>query len=564
MQLPRVSTDTARASVLLASLLLAACDSESSDPMPDQDAGEDATPDGRGDDGSVVEDGSVDGGGGDAAPDAANDASGDDAGDGGGVGDADADAACPCIHGECVTDPTGAGADAGTMCRCEPRYRGELCDACATGYTGGDCTVCAEGYFGSIADPSVCYPDPCVGDPCNGNGTCRTVSDRRGADVAECTCAPNYTGEYCDECAEGYEGDDCERCENGYVFDDAICVVNGCIDVFCTVHGFCADRDGDGTGQCVCYGGYAGDDCGDCAENFTPQGDACVPDVCLDFACEHGECVDRAGVASCDCDRGYSGTACDECATGFVERTVGLETTCENVLPVLGRRLTAAWDASKLSSLVLDGDRVDRWNQAYDDDAWWSSYGIVAVRPRFILLPPAVQFDGTSRLYSYSFTLRTGDQYAIFAVLTWNADAGTQPLVAGYYTAADDVVYAYRLQALDANTVRFSHRERIDPTTDTVTSTDFDAEAGRQLIVVQRRPFLDGAALSISNGTETTTIEATTGPFTEAPAGLLGHCFNDETCRLRGNVHELLFYEGSLSADEVDAIVAYLREKWSL
>ncbi len=74
-----------------------------------------------------------------------------------------------------------------------------------------------------------------------------------------------------------------------------------------------------------------------------------------------------------------------------------------------------------------------------------------------------------------------------------------------------------------------------------------------------------GTALSLSNGTKATTIAATLGPLSESPSAFVGRCFPEQAgCRLHGEVHELLFYDGVLDSAEYDTIVAYLNEKWSL
>lgn len=523
---------------LAAALALAACGSDDSPP---------GTSDG----------GSSDAGGG---VDAGSDATFDDGGTDGAL-PSDGGLECGCVSGECVafTDPAGMEQ---TACVCAPRYRGEACDTCAEGYTGGDCSVCAEGYFGSVADPTVCYPDPCVGDPCNGHGTCRVVADRTGVDVAACACDPGFAGDSCDACAEGHEGADCAMCSTGYSFVGLRCVAIACLDIPCGTHGTCADVDGDGTGECACDPGWSGRSCEDCLPDHILVDGACVPDVCATVDCGPGTCRAGSAGAVCACPPGYAGATCGECAPGFVPVTAGSTTTCENVLPVVGRRLTASWDAAAIGTFALEGDRVTQWNQTHGSSWLWPES--TSSRPRYLLLPPAVEFDGTDDLWTAGYTLRSGDRYAIFAVVTWSTSVvGRQTILDSWYPG--DGSEAYALEALDWNSVRFRHRAMGDATSDVVVSPDFDATEGKQLIIVQRAPFLSGTALTISNGTDTTAIMATRGAFTTPPAAWVGRCAPIEpSCRLRGRVHELLFYEGELSSADVDAIVAYLREKWSL
>lgn len=415
---------------------------------------------------------------------------------------ADGGGGCGCVHGECVatTDPAGANE---VVCLCAPGFTGAACDQCASGYTGASC----------------------------------------------------------DACATGYEGPDCQRCATGYAPSEGRCVDVGCVDIPCGPHGQCRDVDGDGTGECACEPGWSGRSCEDCLPDHVLVGGSCVPDACASMTCGHGTCVGAGSTASCTCDRGYTGTACDACAPGFVAVPVGSTTTCQNVLPVTDARLTASWDAAAVSTLVLDGDRIDLWRQTHGSSWLWSVSD--ATRPRYRLLPPAVAFDGAADLWTSGYTLRDGDRYAIFAVVTWDPTRGRQTILDSWYPG--DSSEAYALEAVDGHTVRFRHRGIGDPASDEVTSTAFDAAAGRQLVEVRRAPFLAGTALTISNGTTATAIAATRGPLTASPGAFVGRCFPAEpSCGLHGTVHELLFYDGALSSAERDAIVAYLKTKWSL
>ena len=509
-------------------------------------------------------------------PDAAVDAGGDarhDGGDDGGRADgavdagdpADAGDACGCLGGECLEGRDEAG-DAVLFCDCERRFAGDACGECAEGYTGEGCIACAEGYFGGVADETVCFPDPCVGDPCNAHGTCHVVSDRTGADVAACTCDSAHVGDSCLECAPGYEGDDCERCATGYSSDGTGCVESACVGTDCGRRGECIDRVG--TPVCVCQTGWSGDDCDGCSTGYVLEGGECVPDLCVGVDCGPGTCTTVFGPAACDCPRGYTGAACDECASGFTTTTVSGVTACRNVNPVVGFRLTAAFDAADASSMVTDGlGRVESWYNYNGVGRIWDLGVPVSQKPRYILVPPAVEFDGDNDNLSSSLPLlRGGDEYTIFIVANWNPTGGRQTILDSEYLDGDQLE-AFSLDAMDANTVRFRHRGVSDGAADVVSSHDFDAAAGRQLIMVRRAPFLSGTALTVSNGTDETTIVSTTTSFEHTYLAYVGRCRyldGDGDCGFDGRIHEMLFYAGPITAEQRTAIAAYLNVKWSL
>ncbi len=481
-----------------------------------------------------------------------------DAGDPGDAGDA-----CGCLRGDCTETRNEAG-EAVFICDCGRRFAGETCGECAEGYTGEDCRACDTGYFGGVADETFCFPDPCVGDPCNAHGTCRVVSDRTGVDVAACTCDSAHVGDTCLECAPGYEGGDCERCATGYSSDGTGCVESACVGTDCGRRGECIDRAG--TPVCVCQTGWSGDDCDGCSLGYVLEGGECVPDLCVGVDCGPGSCITPTGPALCDCPSGYTGAACDECASGFTLTTVSGVTACRNVNPVVGFRLTAAYDAADVSSFVTDAmGRVESW---YGSPGRLWDVGVpLSQKPRYLLLPPSVEFDGVNDFIgSARPMLRDGDEYTIFIVASWNPASGRQTLLDSQYVVGGQLE-AFSVDAVSRSAVRFRHRGFGDETADVVTGYHFDAAAGRQLIMVRRAPFLSGTTLTVSNGTDETTIVSTTTAFGEQQLSSLGRCLyleGDGDCELDGRFHELLSYEGPLTTGQRAAIAAYLREKWSL
>jgi hypothetical protein len=98
----------------------------------------------------------------------------------------------------------------------------------------------------------------------------------------ECVCDEGWAGDFCDGCAEGYTD-----------FGDGC--VPSCEGVDCGGHGEC-DASGDAP-VCICDEGYQDND-----DDLVCEADC--ETLCLDCGL-HGECDDSSGRALCDCDAGY-------------------------------------------------------------------------------------------------------------------------------------------------------------------------------------------------------------------------------------------------------------------
>lgn len=487
-------------------------------------------------------------------PDAGGDA--DVSGDGGGLSG-------PCVNGSPVTDVDPSSGEEMRLCACDRGFAGDACDECATGYGGERCDECADGFFGSATDSSICNADPCVNNPCLAGGTCELAPGPTGFDVAVCTCYPNRSGEACDTCAEGYEGVDCELCANGYVRDDAgSCVIQVCAGVDCGEHGTCADRDG--SPVCLCDEGWTGEACDACAPGYQLDYNQCVLDACLGVECGHGECTAVTGVPLCLCETGYAGESCDVCADGYVMS--GRPASCQNVLPVADERLVSQFDAAAPGTFLIEDARVRRWYGSQGDGLLWAE--TANQRPDYHLLPPSVSFNGSGQyLRSPQKLIKTGDNYSVFVVASWASNGARQAILDSYYTLAD-AEEAYSLEATSATTVRFRHRGVNDAQSDSVELNGFDAAKGRQLVIMRRVPLGGGHVLSLSNGTKTTTAPTSTSNFGDDNIQVMvGRCLElntTEYCYLKGNVNEVLVFEGAMNTQELESVTDYLRVKWGL
>ena len=227
----------------------------------------------------------------------------------------------PCNgHGRCDDGLTGSG-----NCVCHN-------DTFHGYWSGRSCNTCAERYYG-IRCTVLC--------DCNGHGTCHAQPDN--PEDVRCQCDSNWVGDNCSECATNAYGPNCEDCPSGRTHP-------------CSGNGVCNDTL-QGTGTCVCFFPWAGDNCtgldpnslqsvfcpgpygtpcsgfGNCTVNMSSPlerngtcqcnekhtgGDcsiACPVDARGKVCSNHGQCL---GDGSCECyasfDTGFwSGPTCAQC-----------------------------------------------------------------------------------------------------------------------------------------------------------------------------------------------------------------------------------------------------------
>lgn len=149
----------------------------------------------------------------------------------------------PCAHGTCVE-----GAD-GDRCECDEAHAGPTCAQCGPDYQDNDgdgtCAASCE-----RAGPLLECAEPLV---------CRDISG-----IAECGCPGMTDGEGCLGCVPGH-----------YRLGDGPCVPSCAVLEDCGERRHCFD-DGTTGARCVCDVGPSGDDCADCAEGFTREGELCT------------------------------------------------------------------------------------------------------------------------------------------------------------------------------------------------------------------------------------------------------------------------------------------------
>lgn len=181
-----------------------------------------------------------------------------------------------------------------------------LCEVCAPGWgPPNQCTQCRDG-FDPATNCTSCLPnrygDHCGACPCV-NGFCNTAGGSGGL----CTCTPHFTGELCDQCLPQYlQTPFCDTCQPNYRKDahgnctlcaydyyGAQCQACNCI------HGVCNDGLS-GDGFCLCYTGWSGSSCNQCAPGFASNGTDCI--------CPPGFANPQNGCS--DCAPGYFGATC--------------------------------------------------------------------------------------------------------------------------------------------------------------------------------------------------------------------------------------------------------------
>jgi hypothetical protein len=202
-----------------------------------------------------------------------------------------------CLEDETCTADSCSGA--GT---CDDST-GQIDCSCNAGFDGNDCEACAEGYHPD--SEGVCVEDEVCGD-CGGHGSCQLVEG-----LATCTCFVGYTGEGCADCEAGYHA------------DGSSCVKDTvCTETTCSGHGTCTALDGE-TDCDPCDPGYAGENCGDCADGYTRANGVCValpdPTSCMPNPCNGGTCNNTNGTITCTCPSPYAGSRCQSCLDGYVK-----------------------------------------------------------------------------------------------------------------------------------------------------------------------------------------------------------------------------------------------------
>ncbi len=329
-------------------------------------------------------------------------------------------------------------------------------------------------------------------------------------------------------------------------------------------NGLCVDANGDGDPECVCDDGWSGRNCSTCADGFAYDDTAadCVPDVCFNVACGHGTCGASPldGNAACFCDDGYAGDACDECARGYTWISVGGQLRCLNELPVRDSRVVGWFDAAAAGTLSLDGDRVTAWNNRVFPDAM-NERGTMGTRPRYLLLPePAVEFDGNDGLTTTDPLVKNTEAYTIFTVVDWDPDSERGVVVHG---GSFDVGFLGYEVFVDDDTVTFLHHDNQN-NLDTLELPGYDP-AGPRLLVASWQPFLNGRAMSFTDGLEERTAMATSEDLFSANAWTTTLGMSPAgSFAFEGRIHEVIFVNGTLTQDEREAIAAYLDVKWGL
>ncbi|KAM4607971.1 protein delta homolog 2 [Polymixia lowei] len=213
---------------------------------------------------------------------------------------------------------TNSRCDDNGVCRCDPGWDGQRCDACVPmpGCVHGSCQQpwqcsCEPGWAGRFCDKDVllCSKE----EPCQ-NGA---------------TCLMEDSGEYSCLCPDGFHGKNCHLktgpctqrrspCKNG-----GLCEDNGgfASELTCRcLAGFTGPRCNTNLDDCLMRPCANGATCLDgvnrfsclCPEGFTGRFCTVNLDDCVSRPCLNGgRCLDRVGTFQCLCQPGYTGTTCE-------------------------------------------------------------------------------------------------------------------------------------------------------------------------------------------------------------------------------------------------------------
>eukprot|EP00755_Sulcionema_specki_P004347 Sspe_Gene.29844::Locus_14416_Transcript_2_2_Confidence_0.714_Length_13673::g.29844::m.29844 len=188
----------------------------------------------------------------------------------------------PCSRrGTCLTDGS-------CLCYRDPNlgyYDGTACERCLVGYSGALCK-----------DPCPAGPGglPCSGKGRCAQGLCFECADGTCGKACEISDAASCTSYLC---PAGYYGSDCSKvCTASDVSVTPV--------VVCSGHGSCHDGKF-GSGECVCYDGWAGDLC-----SIQCDGTDGVP------CSGHGYC-NQTHTGKCDCFPYYATASCNVACPGL-------------------------------------------------------------------------------------------------------------------------------------------------------------------------------------------------------------------------------------------------------
>ena len=196
---------------------------------------------------------------------------------------------------------------------CENNRVGKNCDVCRDHFTGVDCNQCVKHFF-----PAGICDVECV--PIAGQYIC---NDQGGK-----LCQGNWNGTDCDSCAANYYGTNCTKFCNttstNYTCDlygNRTCNNNYYPEQQCDKYCYPVDKIyscNQTTGDKICKGNRAGEECEECLQNFYPQGDCTV--FCRpaqgQYTCSSTgdiQCVgNRRGDNCSSCLDNYYGSGCEK------------------------------------------------------------------------------------------------------------------------------------------------------------------------------------------------------------------------------------------------------------
>ena len=213
---------------------------------------------------------------------------------------------------------------------CFPNWNGGECDTCASHYFRNNCSVfCNEtsNYTCSATGDKICknnfYPNLSCDAYCKtkpGQYNCNNQGQK--------TCMENWNGTECDSCATNYYGTNCTKFCNttstNYTCDlygNRTCNDNYYPEQQCNKYCYPVDKIyscNQTTGDKICKGNRAGEECEECLLNYYPQGECTV--FCRpaqgQYTCSSTgdkQCVDnRRGDNCSSCLDNYYGSRCEK------------------------------------------------------------------------------------------------------------------------------------------------------------------------------------------------------------------------------------------------------------
>ena len=466
-------------------------------------------------------------------------------------------------------DPANCGA-CGKTCP-----KGNVCSsgACALACVGGT-TMCAGACVSEKVDPANCGScgNACAAGLVCSNGTCATSC---GPGLTECgglagdggsAEAGPVDGSAVGMCADlSVDNTNCgacgHQCPSGQVCSEGgravTCATSQidcgglCIDPlrdnqYCGASGACGAADAGSPGT-SCGPGTVCNGAGVCAVTCAPQQVECNG-TCIDPSSNPVYCGATAG-----CGAGDTGSTGTMCGAGFA----CVSSVCLAVANPVTAGILANYDARVLSSITQNASNdVTQWSDLSGNGNNLTNNGATPVYGASLInAHPAIDFSGGAGMITAPAGFPLNSSVTVFFVVQWQTPGSWGNLA---HHGSRDADWSMEQNA-DANDLNAVHWQ----TNNDNTGCQLELSSPTNWILVGRMDPTSGRsfwAYSTATGLLSTTGSASTTLTTGSKRMYVGKSDINEPSN--AFIGQLLYYNVSLSDDQVTQVLTYLRSTW--